>query len=929
MKVKKINLFVFITLIAMVFVININDVMAATNNDLMTSLNGSYSFKTTNYNSGAFRVGVKGWSSATPYKGINSADNLNAYCVSMNHKIGFENGESYTSKCVNAYVKNFTLGRSIIAGYIVEVINDDDSIKASDATMKFGNGSSTRDITTESACKDTKGCKWDNRREYAYFVYKVLTLNSYFSSFDVAGSVNFRKVNKSNPKYGREDNADGEKLADKIQNYIDQAIEKYQKEYSSSTSINITYNRPSSLTMIKRGNFYITSSPFRNTTSTKLANGTTVSNTVTASGPSGSSVSFCTDSAGNSCSSTANVGTDYYIKVVPGSSSIEGGSVNISISANANFSYPRLLMYCRTRNTNNQAIGVHGRYVRNISDSDGFNLSTPKDNSKSIVVSKVDSTGKSLAGSKFELTDNNGKKYDLVQSSDGKSFSYSSSDSSLDFSNLKFTLKEVTVPEGYVIHADISNISIGSNSIKYYQTSGDSSNDKEITEKMFNSQYICKVITTTDGSSVTEYKPLVDDACDSYVPPVTETPSDSENNDPVSTDSTSSTSGTSGSSTTDDTEEEPSVTVTSEKVCVYHNTSSGSGNYESLDSSVCENKDSYYKIESNGNHVFIEIPNLLNNVKISKVDVVDKEEVPGAELKICTSSDYQKDGNDCTAAKTVNDVEMSWTSNMTNREFSGLKKGDYYIIETVPPLGYKLATTVTPFSIDENGVVKTGDTVVEDNTIVIDNSLNEVTISKTDIATSNELPGAVLSICEAFDKSSNVIENGSSTTGDGTTVATTSDSTTDYFSTNHDDYMLVTDEIGDCVPVTLQDGSGPATWISTDEPHKIQGLPSGVYYLVETTAPNGYATAESILFRMNDNGNLTDIEGNILEDNKIVMMDKPIGDVKTGRFAIVVAIFVGVGAIGLGTYYYSKVNGGLAFAGNVISGKIRKRRIHK
>ena len=150
MKVKKINLFVFITLIAMVFVININDVMAATNNDLMTSLNGSYSFKTTNYNSGAFRVGVKGWSSATPYKGINSADNLNAYCVSMNHKIGFENDVSYTDRCVNAYIKNFTLGRSIISGYIVEVINDDDSIKASDAIMKFGNGNSTKNITTKN-----------------------------------------------------------------------------------------------------------------------------------------------------------------------------------------------------------------------------------------------------------------------------------------------------------------------------------------------------------------------------------------------------------------------------------------------------------------------------------------------------------------------------------------------------------------------------------------------------------------------------------------------------------------------------------------------------------------------------------------------------------------------------------------------------------
>ena len=314
-----------------------------------------------------------------------------------------------------------------------------------------------------------------------------------------------------------------------------------------------------------------------------------------------------------------------------------------------------------------------------------------------------------------------------------------------------------------------------------------------------------------------------------------------------------------------------------------------------------------------------------------------EEEIPGAQLKIC-----KEDKRDCTPEKTVNGVDLSWTSGSKPVEFNGLKTGTYYLLETVPPLGYKLVTTSTKFSIDKDNKVTIGDTkVVDDNTIVINNQFNEMTISKTDIVTTKEIPGATLSICYAYDKNnandetiteedtSGGEDDSSGSNGSGENSTTEDEgTTTDDSSTNPDDYEMAVDDAGNCVPVTLMDGSGVAKWISTDKPHPIKGLPAGTYYLVEVTAPYGYAMAESILFRMTEEGTLTDIAGNSLADNKIVMKDAPLKQVKTGNKALIVFIVCTIASAAAALYFF--VFHKHAFAGaSTVKRKIKSRKIHK
>ncbi len=336
------------------------------------------------------------------------------------------------------------------------------------------------------------------------------------------------------------------------------------------------------------------------------------------------------------------------------------------------------------------------------------------------------------------------------------------------------------------------------------------------------------------------------------------------------------------------------------------------------DKLICKNGDStvelkycqkgneqYTLVTRSGDNVTISVDNTQTSVLISKKSIAGSEEIPGAKLKICAEKPNEK--GECTAVKLVQKgltcpsvddeasdavsasgcvfyaasdsrtIDVSWTSTDTPREWKGLEtEKTYYLVEQTPPRGYIPVTIATEFMINPDGSVKKGSTSVEGNLLVINNQLSEITISKDDIATSKELPGATISICESYkDKDGNV-------------------------------QMSVSDE-GECTVATLADGSS-ATWTSSEEPHKVVGLPIGTYVLVERIAPEGYSTAESIIFTLNADGSLSDANGNSLKDKKIVMHDKKIGDVKTGMFGYyVIFMILTIGVVGgFGSYYYLK-----------------------
>ena len=64
-----------------------------------------------------------------------------------------------------------------------------------------------------------------------------------------------------------------------------------------------------------------------------------------------------------------------------------------------------------------------------------------------------------------------------------------------------------------------------------------------------------------------------------------------------------------------------------------------------------------------------------------------------------------------------------------------------------------------------------------------------------------------------------------------------------------------------------------ASWLSDGTTKTIPGLEEGTYRLTETSAPDGYLTAESIIFKIDENGDVTDKNGSAFEDNTVVMVD--------------------------------------------------------
>jgi len=189
---------------------------------------------------------------------------------------------------------------------------------------------------------------------------------------------------------------------------------------------------------------------------------------------------------------------------------------------------------------------------------------------------------------------------------------------------------------------------------------------------------------------------------------------------------------------------------------------------------------------------------IITGVKISKQDITTKKELPGATLII-------KDKNNKVLKEFVSSNEPTYFE---------LEPGDYTLTEKYAPEGYVLSSETIKFTIKEDGTI---DTVVMYNTP--EEKPTGVNISKQDITTKKELPGATLII---KDYDGNIIDE----------------------------------------------------FVSGNEPKYFE-LEPGIYTLTEKYAPEGYIlSSETITFTVKEDGTIdTVVMYNTPNSKEIVVED--------------------------------------------------------
>lgn len=615
--------------------------------------------------------------------------------------------------------------------------------------------------------------------------------------------------------------------------------------------------------------------------------------TIVATASNGKEVKICSNLSGAGCKTepiklSGVSGTkDYYIFVKRSDLDVDD-TITLKVSGSNKSVYPSSIRYKDSTKSGTQKLLVVDEVSVSRTVSKTHVFTVPSTTNHSITAQKVDENGQPLSGATLEIyKDDVNNKSNLLKSNNGSGYNvkYTSPlviEEDDDFFKHDYYLVEKNGIDGYVFNSKpnqfyIKGSSTKDNTVSCYKKKDDGSSEKVDNEYCnFESyDYKCQNTSTNEIKDLDENK-----NCNFSV---------------VQESSTENAEGTE----TGENEEEKTETVIYNKVCY------DIKNNKVADDKYCNNKESYIKIWNSGGNLTVKHVNKRNLVRISKKATTGKDEVVGASLKVCTEEEYSKNKTECTPAKTIDGIEMSWVSGEVAYDFYGVPTGSYYIVEVTPPDGYIRAIIATKFRIDKDGTVTESDGskitnedfVNKNGAIVIDNELTSISISKQDVATSKELPGATISICQTYVDENNNIQ------------------------------MLSNRLNGECIEASLADGT-VATWVSTDKPKKIEGLGFGTYYLVEKIAPDNYTTAESILFTLKEDGSLVDKDGKSLADNKLVMKDAPIKEVKTGNLStyVVVGIFVVVVALGIGSYYYLKNNKTVI---NATVKKIRKRRIHK
>ena len=251
-------------------------------------------------------------------------------------------------------------------------------------------------------------------------------------------------------------------------------------------------------------------------------------------------------------------------------------------------------------------------------------------------------------------------------------------------------------------------------------------------------------------------------------------------------------------------------------------------------------------------------------VELSKTDITNGKELPGAHLRVIDEN-----------ANLIDE----WVSEEKPHIIRKLVVGrEYELIETKPADGYATAESVS-FKIENTGEVQK---------VKMEDDVTKVRLSKSDITDGKPVIGAKLSI---IDEAGKVVETWTTTEEEhyieklpigkytlreetapaGYLVAedvlfTVKDTGVEQKVEMKDDYTKVEitkSDITDGKPVISakltifdQDGKEVESWVTEERPHYIEKLPVGEYTLREVTAPDGYLRAEDVKFTVKDTGEI-------------------------------------------------------------------------
>lgn len=306
-----------------------------------------------------------------------------------------------------------------------------------------------------------------------------------------------------------------------------------------------------------------------------------------------------------------------------------------------------------------------------------------------------------------------------------------------------------------------------------------------------------------------------------------------------------------------------------------------------------------FKKKDDTTKVYTEIRKVENKpteIEISKTTITGDKELEGAKLSV-----IDENGN----------IIDSWTSTKDTHKIEGLLVDkEYTLREEITPNEYVKATDIK-FKVEKTGDIQ--------KVVMID---KVVEISKEDIS-GKEIEGAKLQV---LDNENNVIDEWTSgkephkVTGleeNKTYKLHEEVSIGNYVKATDIEFKVSTDKetqkitmIDKLVEVTKtdltngeelegaklevidEDGNTIDKWISTKEPHQVQGLEEGkTYTLRETTAPYGYEITEEIKFEVTTDKETQKVEMKdmpILKNVKVIKVDFDTKEVIKDKFTFAI-----------------------------------------